>query len=525
VALILALAEAALIAVAVCAQAFLAGRTLTGVLAEPGTLLVQALMLAICGVVAFHFNDLYDLRRIRRLGQYAERLPQSLVTMVLLAGLVHWIVPGPRMGWRALAGILLLAVALLLPFRAAVHHLFGRHPFSKRILVLGTSRLAGKLVREMLDEPDLRDVVVGVVDDGSAAFSPTSRCLRLGSIDKLGRLIDEFEPDLIVDALPEPHDPSVVRELLAPRRWGIAIEDGVSAYERLTGKIAIESTTPRDILFSKDFETSWFALVVARTCSLTVALAALVLLSPLLLVVAILIRLESAGPVFFLHERVGLGGRPFKLIKFRTMHPGVSVSEWAVDNDHRTTRLGRLLRRFRIDELPQFLNILQGDMNLVGPRPHPVSNLAMFEASIPYYGRRCSVRPGVTGWAQIRYGYANDLEEETEKMRYDLHYIKHMSVALDMQILFETVKVVLTGSRSAVLEEPGSHVSPIYFGIEQPRGVRRPARATGPMALREATQPPTPAPERASAVPLIEGVVSFEEHRTKGPRTPSSGVA
>ena len=142
-------------------------------------------------------------------------------------------------------------------------------------------------------------------------------------------------------------------------------------------------------------------------------------------------RLDSDGPVFFLHERVGLGGRPFFLIKFRTMSAGGTRSEWAADNEHRTTRVGRILRRFRIDELPQFFNVLQGDMNLVGPRPHPVTNFQLFTDHIPYYGVRCSIRPGITGWAQIRYGYANNLQEETEKMRYDLHYIKHMSLGLD----------------------------------------------------------------------------------------------
>jgi lipopolysaccharide/colanic/teichoic acid biosynthesis glycosyltransferase len=192
---------------------------------------------------------------------------------------------------------------------------------------------------------------------------------------------------------------------------------------------------------------------------------------------------------------VGLGGKPFDLIKFRTMHPGVAVSEWAADNTHRTTRVGRWLRRFRIDELPQFLNILQGDMNLVGPRPHPVSNLALFNAEIPYYGLRCSARPGITGWAQIRYGYAGNLEQETEKMRYDLHYIQHMSVALDLRILFETVKVIFTGGRSSEVDEPAVQASPIYFGIERPSGARR-AR---------------PAAERHE-------LLSFEGRREKGSR-------
>jgi lipopolysaccharide/colanic/teichoic acid biosynthesis glycosyltransferase len=148
--------------------------------------------------------------------------------------------------------------------------------------------------------------------------------------------------------------------------------------------------------------------------------------------------------VFFLHERAGLAGRRFRLIKFRTMRPVIArTSEWERDNAARITRVGRILRRFRLDELPQFINVLRGEMNLIGPRPHPVSNVELFTERIPYYSLRSLVRPGVTGWAQIRYGYANDLEEETEKMRFDLFYIKHRSPLLDLQIAFETVKSAL----------------------------------------------------------------------------------
>jgi exopolysaccharide biosynthesis polyprenyl glycosylphosphotransferase len=484
VALILALVEAAVIFFAVCAEALVEGRSLVS--AGSGPVLAQALTVTLCGVFAFHFNDLYDLRRVRRFRQFTARLPQTLVVMGLLVGLVHIFVPGLRVGWRSGAGILLLLVALILPLRAAVHHLFGTHPFSRRVLVLGTTALAGKLVREMLDEPDLRDVVVGVADDGSAAFKPVLPCLRLGSIETLGKIVEGFAPDLIVHALAESHDPLVVRELAASRARGVPIEDGVAAYERLTGKIAIEYAAPRAVLFSNGLEASWVTLAFARTLSVVVAVCAIVLLSPLVIPIALLITLDSRGPVFFLHERMGLGGRAFNLVKFRTMHLGGALSEWAADNSHRTTRVGRWLRRFRIDELPQFLNILQGDMNLVGPRPHPVSNVQLFTENIPYYGLRCSVRPGVTGWAQIRYGYANNLSEETEKMRYDLHYIQHQSLGLDLRILFETVKVVLKGGRSAVLsDEPDAQVLPIYFGIDHPR------RAGG---ARPFSNPPPAAP-------------------------------
>jgi lipopolysaccharide/colanic/teichoic acid biosynthesis glycosyltransferase len=153
--------------------------------------------------------------------------------------------------------------------------------------------------------------------------------------------------------------------------------------------------------------------------------------------------------VFFVHDRVGLRGRRIKLLKFRTMRPADGpTSEWERDNGHRITRVGRWLRRYRLDELPQLINVVRGELNLVGPRPHPVSNVELFTQKIPFYSLRSAVRPGLTGWAQVRQGYANSLEEETEKMRYDLYYIKHMSTWLDLRILLHTVRIVLSGRES-----------------------------------------------------------------------------
>jgi lipopolysaccharide/colanic/teichoic acid biosynthesis glycosyltransferase len=172
--------------------------------------------------------------------------------------------------------------------------------------------------------------------------------------------------------------------------------------------------------------------------------------------------------VFFRQDRIGLHGRRFSLVKFRTMRPvAAEVSAWVRDNEDRITRVGRVLRKFRVDELPQFINVLRGDMNLVGPRPHPVVNYELFAREIPYYALRAAVRPGVTGWAQVRYGYANNLEEETEKMRYDLYYVKHLSVWLDLRILVDTVKVVAFGLGSKAADvKPGLASAPL---INDPR--------------------------------------------------------
>lgn len=435
---------------------------------DVGLVGAQALTLTLCGLFALHFNDLYEMHTVRGVGQFMRRLPKTLGMMFVLGAVVQPLVPGFKTSWSFLAGTIALAGLLLLHSRFVLHNLFSVHPFSRRVLVLGTTSLAGKVVQELLAKPDLRNLVVGVIDDGSAEFNPPPPSIRLGSMENLATIIEGFDPDLIVCAMAERNDRVLVRELLKPLARRIPVEDGVAAYERLTGKVAIEHAPPRAILFSKKSEVSVVTLFLARSLSFAVALCGSLILLPFLIPIALLIKLDSDGPVFFLHDRVGLGGRPFKLIKFRTMRTGRANSEWAADNDHRTTRVGHWLRRFRIDELPQFLNILQGDMNLVGPRPHPVSNQGLFTENIPYYGVRCWVRPGMTGWAQIRYGYANSLEEETEKMRYDLYYIKHLSLGLDLRILFETLKVVVSGSRPATLAEPSRVRAPMYFASINP---------------------------------------------------------
>jgi lipopolysaccharide/colanic/teichoic acid biosynthesis glycosyltransferase len=240
-----------------------------------------------------------------------------------------------------------------------------------------------------------------------------------------------------------------MRDLLDATVQGVVVEDGVDCYERLTGKIAIEALTPSGLITSRTFRKSHFDLAFGHALSLVGAATALVVLSPLFALLALLIKLDSPGPVFFVHDRVGLRGRRMLLLKFRTMRPADGpTSEWVCDNGHRITRVGGWLRRYRLDELPQLINVIRGELNLVGPRPHPVSNFELFTQKIPFYSLRSVVRPGLTGWAQVRQGYANSLEEETEKMRYDLYYIKHMSVWLDLRILLQTVRIVLSGRES-----------------------------------------------------------------------------
>jgi exopolysaccharide biosynthesis polyprenyl glycosylphosphotransferase len=373
---------------------------------------------------------------------------------------------GVTLLWGSLLSDIGIAiVGLLLPLRAVCPGVMRSRSSTERVLILGGSPLARELIAEIERQPHGRYVVVGVVDDRTASEGPPFHCPLLGTLEHLGEIVEEIRPDRIIVALADRRGRLPLRHLLEARLRGIIVQDGAEMYERFTGKIAIDLITPTHIIFDKDFRKSRLTLAFGRAVSLLVSVIGLVSLAPIYGLIAIAIKLDSAGPVFFTHNRVGLGGKRFSFFKFRTMHAANGeTSEWVRDNGHRITRVGKWLRKFRLDELPQFVNILRGDMNLVGPRPHPASNfdllvLVMRNAPpcgepIPYYALRSMVRPGLTGWAQVRYRYANDVDEEIEKIRYDLYYIKHMSLWLDLRILLETVKIVLMGCGS---EAPDAH--------------------------------------------------------------------
>lgn len=283
---------------------------------------------------------------------------------------------------------------------------------------------------------------------GTGAHPPASGFPIIGPIDRLENTIKDLQPDRIIVPLTE--DGKIpVQALLNSRIEGVVVEDGDEVYERLTQKLAIESLPPNLLIFSKDLRKTKFQMALRRTFSLSFAAIGLVLTAPLMAFIALAIKLESKGAVLFFHERAGLKGKPFRLIKFRTMIPSTGKTpEWLKDNSDRITALGKWLRKSRLDEIPQFINILRGDMDFVGPRPLPYSNLSLLLDKIPYYSFRTVIRPGVTGWAQVCFGYADDVEEETEKMRYDLYYIKHMSLWFDLRIIFNTLKTLLFGRGS-----------------------------------------------------------------------------
>ena len=380
-------------------------------------------------------------------------VPRLTTTTVDVAPLllVGWQVVFPIGDFPYLPATLVIAAV------AMAARLVAREIRSKkqRVLILGSGPMASKLMDEIETARPPRYDVAGVVDDQMPdADSPLAR-LWLGTCDELPRIVTAVKPACIVLAAVDRRSRLPLQSLLESRVRGVVVEDSLEFYERLTGKIAIEALRPSVLIMSKGFRNHGPAETTARVVSMVIAVAGLVACAPLLALLALLVKLDSRGPVFFYQSRAGRDGQPFALIKFRTMHPtDRPLSEWVSDNIHRITRVGRWLRRFRLDELPQLVNVLRGEMNLIGPRPHPVSNHSVFTEQIAYYALRSSVRPGVTGWAQVRYGYANNLDEETEKMRYDLYYIKNRSLWLDTRILFETVGIMLFGTGASEVRRP-----------------------------------------------------------------------
>jgi exopolysaccharide biosynthesis polyprenyl glycosylphosphotransferase len=425
--------------------------------------LAQAAGLSVAFLAAFTYADLYNFQIVRSFDALLVRLPRVLAAAAVLVTLVSLAVPSARIMDNPFESSVLIAIGVIfgpfLPLRALVYWFIRSRRFGERLLIVGASPLVRTVVDEIAWRSDFRYTVVGVEHDA----------------ENIGRVIEATRPTCIVVALTERGGRLPLSRLVESLAHGIKVEDVAETYERLTGKLALEVLSPSSVIFTRDFQTPRLRRVVARALSLTVAAMALLVFAPLLGLIALLIKMESQSPVFFIQERVGLAGRVFKIIKFCTMRPvSQPTSEWEQDNRDRITPLGRWLRRFRLDELPQLVNVLRGDMNLVGPRPHPVSNLEVMVLAarnlseisgdaIPYYSLRCSVKPGMTGWAQVRYVYANSLEEEMEKIRYDLYYIKHNSLWLDLRILLETLKMVVTRSETTSVARPAEADG---FGLE-----------------------------------------------------------
>ncbi len=408
-----------------------------------------AIIAAVC-LGSLYFHDLYDFETPHDFPELFGRLCRAFGCAAVVLAVMYIAFPETILRGNIASHAILAALVAVMFIRGTVYRLAKRAPFSERVLIMGAGPLAAALAEQIETRPDLALRLIGFVGDTAAPPGlPGRGWQRLGDYREVGDIVRRTRPDRIIVAMPDRRGLLPVSDLLACRVRGIAVEDGSQVFERFNQRLAVESLTPSALIFGDGFRVTRTQLLVKRATSIVIAAVALVAGAPLIALAALVIKLETPGPVFFVQERIGLRGRRFRLIKFRTMRVLDEAERDTVmrDNRRRVTRFGAVLRRYRLDEVPQFINILRGDMSLVGPRPEMAENVATFSALIPYYNLRHEVRPGLTGWAQVRAGYSMSLAEVTRKLCFDLYYIKHMSIRFDLRILFDTAKFVLSGKR------------------------------------------------------------------------------
>src|SRR6267143_1130005 len=318
----------------------------------------------------------------------------------------------------------------------------------ERVLVVGTAQAGITLVRELIVRPELNLKVVRFLDEkgeniGKSLVNPSI----IGSVNQVGDIVKEKGVSRVILSLNERRGSTPVEQLLQLKFSGVQVEDVHSVYEKMTGKILLTNLAPSWLFHSAGFRKSRSLLAAKRCIDIAVSLLAVILGLPLMGVIAFAIWLETGLPILFRQERVGMGQRPFTILKFRSMFQDAEAGgpSWALNNDPRVTRIGHLLRKYRLDELPQLFNVLRGEMSLVGPRPEQTQLCEMLEERIPLYWRRHSIRPGITGWAQVKYQYGSTIEETERKLEYDLYYIKNLSFKLDLAIILATFNVILFG--------------------------------------------------------------------------------
>lgn len=407
--------------------------------------------LAVCFcLLNLYFYDLYDYTVMGNRRELLLRLVQALGIAWVLLSFLFYFAP-PLMIGRGVSVISVpIVLILLLTWRILIHLLTGHPEIGEKILVVGTGKAANDTAEAIWERRDAGYRIVGfVTENGSKPKNLPAKMNLLGSANNLEEVIKNEKINRVVIAVRERRGTFPTETLLRMSLAGnINIEECTSFFERVTGKVHIDMLRPSWLIFAGRRRDTRIGQVFRELVHRLMALTGLVISLPIAVLTAVLIKLESKGPIFYKQERLGKNGRIFNVIKFRSMNIDAEADGkpvWATDDDGRATRVGRIIRKIRVDEIPQFWNILKGEMSFVGPRPerpHFVSQLAQ---EIPFYEHRHLVAPGLTGWAQIKYPYGASIEDARQKLQYELYYIKNQSLTLDLIIVFETIKTVLFG--------------------------------------------------------------------------------
>lgn len=414
---------------------------------EYGVLRIVIFVVAL--LLAFYYNDLYSGRAPRSVTTLALRIIKSFVLGGIFLAIVYYALPELTLGRGTLLihGPLMLAV--ILAWRFSYYWALQRNSFIENVLILGTGSSAIGLAKELLQHRKEGYRLVGFLGQdpsevGKSILNPSV----VGTFDDLVPITENMKIHSVVVALEEQRGKLPLSDLLSCKLKGVSVAQAADFYEAVTGQLPVRNLRPSSLIFAQGFRKPRFFSSTRRAVELVLAFLGLVVSLPVLAVAAVGIWIEDGLPILFRQERVGERGKTFTLYKLRTMKKDAEKggAVWAsADGDPRITRFGNFLRSSRIDELPQLYNVLRGDMSFVGPRPERPCFVEELSALIPYYGERHTVKPGITGWAQVRYGYSSTVEESEVKLRYDLFYIKNMNLWLDVQIVLDTLKVILFG--------------------------------------------------------------------------------
>jgi sugar transferase (PEP-CTERM system associated) len=409
---------------------------------------LQAVFFVLTLQICFYYCDLYKLSTIRGRHEQMIVVGQSVGAGCLLLGFLYFVFPALLLS----RGVFFISVMLVPGFvtvsRIAFDRLWLATP-RENVLIIGTESLASLVATELVKRNDLNINLCGFID---TSRTPGGREAVgdfpvLGVADNLASVVARNDISRIIVALEDRRNVLPTRELVRLRVQGIRVEDAHSTIAALTGREWLETVKPSWFVFSDGFRRSMLTLIAKRAVDLACGIAGLIIASPVMLLVAIAVKLDSKGPVLYKQTRVGLRGKLFQVLKFRSMRTDAEAggAQWAVDNDPRVTSIGGFLRKYRLDELPQFINVIRGEMSLVGPRPERPEFVDSLRTHISYYDERHSVRPGVTGWAQVQYSYGSTVEDAARKLEYDLFYLKNLSMFFDCAIILDTVRIVFTG--------------------------------------------------------------------------------
>jgi sugar transferase (PEP-CTERM system associated) len=397
-------------------------------------------------LLGLYFHNLYAEIRVRSLSLLLQQVLMVIGAVFLIQALLAYLNADVVVSRRLMIIAAALTVALFPPWRKLYTNVLYKGFGIERLLFLGTDVTGAEIAEELVQKPELGFTGVGFIDDKSEPGSMVAGGLHvLGPLATLPEIIIKTRPDRIIVNLAERRQVLPVDLLLDLRFSGILIEEAAGLYEATFGRITTRRLRPSQLIFSAELGPQRWNMQLQTLYSFVIAVVGLIVAAPIMLLVALAVRLTSAGPVLFRQKRVGFNGKHFTLYKFRSMRVDAEAGTgavWAKRNDPRVTRIGGFLRKTRLDELPQLFNVVSGKMAIVGPRPERPEFVNVLAEQIPFYRQRHAVKPGVTGWAQINYKYGETIEDTIVKLEYDLYYIKNLSPSLDLFIMFHTAKVM-----------------------------------------------------------------------------------